>query len=73
MVRRLTGLIYRSCSPPLMSQKSRTAGVMAFHTVGDTGDYRDSGPQDLVAALMTQDAESSPRISSRHFITIWAT
>jgi acid phosphatase type 7 len=38
----------------------KDAGVMAFHTVGDTGDYRDSGPQDLVAALMTQDAQNSP-------------
>jgi len=33
---------------------------MAFHTVGDTGDYRDSGPQDLVAALMRQDAAEFP-------------
>ena len=39
--------------------KIKNAGVMAFHTVGDTGDYRDSGPQDLVAALMTQDAQNS--------------
>jgi len=33
---------------------------MVFHTVGDTGDYRDSGPQDLVAQIMTQDAQNSP-------------
>jgi len=33
-------------------------GVLVFHTVGDTGDYRDSGPQDLVAQMMTQDAEA---------------
>src|SRR5271155_3301626 len=33
-------------------------GVLVFHTVGDTGDYRDSGPQDLVAQMMTQDAQS---------------
>jgi acid phosphatase type 7 len=33
-------------------------GVLVFHTVGDTGDYRDSGPQDLVAQLMTQDAQN---------------
>ncbi|MGA7169757.1 MAG: metallophosphoesterase, partial [Candidatus Sulfotelmatobacter sp.] len=30
------------------------------HTVGDTGDYRDSGPQDLVASIMTQDVQNSP-------------
>ena len=40
--------------------KIKTAGVMVFHTVGDTGDYRNSGPQDLVAAIMTQDAQNSP-------------
>jgi acid phosphatase type 7 len=39
--------------------KIKDAGVMVFHTVGDTGDYRDSGPQDLVAAIMTQDAQNS--------------
>lgn len=32
--------------------------VLVFHTVGDTGDYRDRGPQDFVAAMMTQDAET---------------
>ena len=37
-----------------------TTGSMVFHTVGDTGDYRDAGPQDLVAALMTQDANNQP-------------
>jgi hypothetical protein len=31
-------------------------GAMVFHSVGDTGDFRDRGPQDFVAALMTQDA-----------------
>ena len=40
--------------------KIKNAGVMVFHTVGDTGDYRDSGPQDLVAAIMTQDVQNSP-------------
>lgn len=33
-------------------------GVLVLHTVGDTGDYRDSGPQDLVAQMMTQDAQN---------------
>src|SRR6202046_1281359 len=40
--------------------KIKNAGVMVFHTVGDTGDYGDSGPQDLVAAIMTQDVQNSP-------------
>src|SRR5208283_4504891 len=40
--------------------KIKNDGVMVFHTVGDTGDYRDSGPQDLVAQIMTQDAQNSP-------------
>ena len=40
--------------------KIKNAGVMVFHTVGDTGDYRDSGPQDLVASIMTQDVTNSP-------------
>ncbi|MGA8272001.1 MAG: metallophosphoesterase [Candidatus Sulfotelmatobacter sp.] len=35
-------------------------GVMVFHTVGDTGDYRNAGPQDLVAEIMTQDVQNSP-------------
>lgn len=35
-------------------------GVLIFHTVGDTGDYRDSGPQDLVAQMMTEDAQNLP-------------
>jgi acid phosphatase type 7 len=35
-------------------------GSMVFHTVGDTGDYRDTGPQDLVAALLKQDADNQP-------------
>jgi hypothetical protein len=39
--------------------KIKNAGVMVFHTVGDTGDYRDSGPQDLVATIMTQDVQNS--------------
>jgi hypothetical protein len=38
----------------------KTAGVMVFHAVGDTGDYRDSGQQDLVAEIMTQDVQNSP-------------
>jgi hypothetical protein len=38
----------------------QNSGVMAFHAVGDTGDYRDSGPQDLVADIMTQDVQNSP-------------
>jgi hypothetical protein len=38
----------------------QNAGVLVFHTVGDTGDYRDSGPQDLVASIMTQDIQNSP-------------
>src|SRR5215469_7485567 len=36
------------------------AGVLVFQTVGDTGDYRDSGPQDFVAAMLKQDAENQP-------------
>ncbi|MGA2919874.1 MAG: metallophosphoesterase [Candidatus Sulfotelmatobacter sp.] len=40
--------------------KIKRAGVMVFHTVGDTGDYRDSAPQDLVASIMTQDVQNSP-------------
>jgi hypothetical protein len=40
--------------------KIKNAGVMVFHTVGDTGDYRDSRPQDLVAKIMTQDVQNSP-------------
>jgi hypothetical protein len=40
--------------------KIKNAGVMVLHTVGDTGDYRDSGPQDLVAKIMTQDVQNSP-------------
>jgi calcineurin-like phosphoesterase family protein len=41
--------------------KIKNDGVIVFHTVGDTGDYRDSGPQDLVAQIMTQDAQNSPQ------------
>jgi acid phosphatase type 7 len=33
---------------------------LVFHTVGDTGDPRSSGPQDLVAEMMTQDAQAQP-------------
>jgi acid phosphatase type 7 len=33
------------------------AGVLVFHTVGDTGDYRGQ-QQDFVAAMMTYDAQS---------------
>ena len=40
--------------------KIKNAGVMVFHTVGDTGDYRNSGPQDVVAAIMTEDIQNSP-------------
>jgi acid phosphatase type 7 len=35
------------------------AGVMVWHTVGDTGDYRGQ-QQDFVAAMMTQDAQNLP-------------
>jgi acid phosphatase type 7 len=35
------------------------AGVMVFHTVGDSGDYRGQ-EQDFVAAMMKADAESLP-------------
>lgn len=35
-------------------------GVLVFHTVGDTGDPRSSGPQDFVAQMMTQDAQTLP-------------
>jgi hypothetical protein len=38
----------------------QNAGVLVFHAVGDSGDYRDAGPQDLVASLMTQDVTNSP-------------
>jgi hypothetical protein len=38
----------------------KSTGTMVFHTVGDTGDYRNSGPQDLVAQIMTQDIQNSP-------------
>jgi len=34
-------------------------GTMVFHTVGDTGDFRDRGPQDFVAEMMIQDAQNS--------------
>ena len=36
-----------------------SSGVMVFHTVGDTGDYRGQ-QQDFVAAMMTQDSQSQP-------------
>jgi calcineurin-like phosphoesterase family protein len=37
----------------------QNSGIMAFHTVGDTGDHR--GQQmDFVAQMMTQDAASDP-------------
>ncbi len=39
--------------------KIKNSGVMVFHTVGDTGDYRDRGPQDFVAQMMAQDAQNS--------------
>ena len=37
--------------------KIKDAGVLVFHTVGDTGDYR-GRQQDFVADMMTQDAGS---------------
>ena len=39
-------------------QQITNAGIMVFHTVGDTGDYRGQ-QQDFVAAMMTQDAQKS--------------
>ncbi len=38
-------------------QQITDAGVLVFHTVGDTGDYRGQ-EQDFVAAMMTQDAQT---------------
>lgn len=38
--------------------KIKSDGVMVFHSVGDTGDYRNRGPQDFVAEMMTQDAQN---------------
>jgi|SRR5579863_403299 hypothetical protein len=38
--------------------KIKAAGVMALHTVGDTGDSR-GRQQDFVAEMMTQDAQAS--------------
>jgi len=40
-------------------QQITDAGVMVFHTVGDTGDYRGQ-QQVFVADMMTQDAQSLP-------------
>lgn len=40
-------------------QNITAAGLLVFHTVGDTGDYRGQ-EQDFVAAMMTQDAQSLP-------------
>ncbi len=40
-------------------QRITAAGVMVFHAVGDTGDYRGQ-EQDFVASMMTQDAQSLP-------------
>lgn len=37
----------------------KSSGVMACHTVGDTGDYRGQ-QQDFVAGMMTHDAENLP-------------
>ncbi len=36
----------------------KDAGVLVFHSVGDTGDYRGQ-QQDFVAAMMTRDAQAS--------------
>jgi hypothetical protein len=40
-------------------QAINTAGVLVFHSVGDTGDYRGTN-QDFVSAMMTADANSLP-------------
>src|ERR1700735_4277607 len=40
--------------------KIKNAGVVVFHTVGDPGAYRDSGPQDLAATIMKPDVQNSP-------------
>jgi acid phosphatase type 7 len=40
-------------------QAITNAGVMVFHSVGDTGDYRGT-QQDFVAAMLTADANSLP-------------
>jgi hypothetical protein len=40
-------------------QEITDAGVLVFHTVGDTGDYRGQQPT-FVAEMMTQDAQSLP-------------
>lgn len=37
----------------------KTNGLV-FHTVGDTGDPRNSGPQDFVAQMLAQDADALP-------------
>jgi hypothetical protein len=39
--------------------KIKGGGLLVFHTVGDTGDFRGQ-QQDFVAAMMTQDATSLP-------------
>ncbi|HEY3972684.1 MAG TPA: metallophosphoesterase [Candidatus Sulfotelmatobacter sp.] len=46
----------------LTSQDVKTitdSGVLVFHTVGDTGDYRGQ-EQDFVAAMMTEDVQTLP-------------
>ena len=43
------------------------AGVMVFHTVGDTGDYRGQ-QQVFVAEMMTQDAQSLPANNQPAFL-----
>ena len=48
-------------------QKITDAGVMVFHTVGDTGDYRGQ-QQDFVATMMTQDAQSLPANNQPAFL-----
>jgi|HubBroStandDraft_1064217.scaffolds.fasta_scaffold02043_4 hypothetical protein len=40
-------------------QEITNAGVLVFHTVGDTGDYRGQ-QQTFVAEMMTQDAQNLP-------------
>ncbi len=48
-------------------QSITDAGVLAFHTVGDTGDYRGQ-QQDFVAEMMTKDSENSPDNSKPAFL-----
>lgn len=52
---------------PAADIASIKANGLVFHTVGDTGDPRSSGPQDFVAQMMTQDAQSSPATKTPAF------